>query len=804
MRLKLTLAISLTLTLFQCQKPQPAEPANLHEIMQGVEGIEGKPAYLASPCVTSGDRLYVVGHQDGTFPDLGWHVTGEMGGIWDHPVKLMDGFAAALRTDGQAHCLDLADRFVKYPFASSHFYEKTPVGVSVERFQFVPDGEEAVVVEFVFKNETPEPQSFTFDFNGMTDLRPVWLGERTGMEDGGDFVRFDEATGSLIGKDSLNDWFVVWGSAQAPSAHEIGSRTCDFERAGKGANASLSYPVSVTAGGAATLPIVIAGSYQSQAAAQSTLQRVQANAGDLLRSKKERYAGIAATARLTVPDKNIQQAFEWVKYNTDWLIRDVPGQGRGISAGTPDYPWWFGCDSEYALPGVLATGRSDIVFSTIELLKKLSDETNGNGRIIHEASTNGSVFNPGNINETPQFASLVWTTYEWTGDRAFLKKYYPLVKQGLDWLLKENDADGNLLPDGFGMMEIHGLDSEMIDVAAYTCQAFADAANMADEMGETEKADEYRQVAGQLRQRINSEFWVPEFNSYADFIGTTRQALHLIDDAIVRADTLGKPWAVEELRATKARISKLPLDKKQGFVLYHNWVVNTPMETGIADPEKAVAALETGSRFVNPFGMFVTGIDRDETAGQDEGSFAAKKKIFSYVGAVMTLPTGVQAIAENNYGRPDEALDYLQRMVRSFSYAMPGSMYEVSPDFGMMAQAWNVYALAVPVVTQFFGIQPEAQKQVVNVRPLMPSTWDDASLENLTIGDNSLTMKYLRQGGGVKIDLTQSKTDWKIRVAFPEGKYKKWTVNGKEVTPAKTGREEVIEFAGGTNVVTVE
>ena len=54
-------------------------------------------------------------------------------------------------------------------------------------------------------------------------------------------------------------------------------------------------------------------------------------------------------------------------------------------------------------------------------------------------------------------------------------------------------------------------------------------------------------------------------------------------------------------------------------MLHHNWVVNTPMEMGIADPEKAVLALETARNFVNPFGMFVTGIDRDESAGADEG-----------------------------------------------------------------------------------------------------------------------------------------------------------------------------------------
>ena len=41
--------------------------------------------------------------------------------------------------------------------------------------------------------------------------------------------------------------------------------------------------------------------------------------------------------------------------------------------------------------------------------------------------------------------------------------------------MEENDANKNLFPDGFGMMEIHGMDSEMIDVAVYTQRAFDDA-----------------------------------------------------------------------------------------------------------------------------------------------------------------------------------------------------------------------------------------------------------------------------------------------------------------------------------------
>ena len=116
-------------------------------------------------------------------------------------------------------------------------------------------------------------------------------------------------------------------------------------------------------------------------------------------------------------------------------------------------------------------------------------------------------------------------------------------------------------------------------------------------------------------------------------------------------------------------------------------------------------------------------LDRDESAGSDDGSFQGSK-IFSYTGAVMTLPTGVQVVAENNYGRPDAALNYLERMTRTFSYALPGSMYEVSPDYGMITQAWNIYSFAVPIVQQFFGIQPDAARKEVRIRPSMPSKWD--------------------------------------------------------------------------------
>jgi hypothetical protein len=134
----------------------------------------------------------------------------------------------------------------------------------------------------------------------------------------------------------------------------------------------------------------------------------------------------------------------------------------------------------------------------------------------------------------------------------------------------------------------------------------------------------------------------------------------------------------------------------------------------------------------------------------------------------MTLPTGVQAIAENNYGRPNQALNYLQRMARTFSFALPGSMYEVSPDYGMMTQAWNIYSFAIPIVQQFFGIQPRAAIKKVEITPQMPDAWPTASLENVQIADNAVSVYYETKDEVIKIRITQENPEWEMMLRLPE------------------------------------
>jgi len=111
-------------------------------------GISNHGHDKTSPYVTAGDRAYLIGTQDGKFPDMGSHVAGEMGGLWLHPIKLIDGFWADV-TDlatNQDTALSETTEFVNYPYGNQFKYGPVMDSLEVERFQFSPDGQAGVIV----------------------------------------------------------------------------------------------------------------------------------------------------------------------------------------------------------------------------------------------------------------------------------------------------------------------------------------------------------------------------------------------------------------------------------------------------------------------------------------------------------------------------------------------------------------------------------------------------------------------------------------------------------------------------------
>ena len=183
---------------------------SLLEASRNLPHLDGKKDNTSYLCVTAGDRLYSIGDQAGNFPAVGFHVPGEMGGVWQQPIKLLDGFRLNItdRKTAVSQQLDKADSFVTYSFTSQFLYSLPKQNLKVTRTQFVPDNIPLLVVEYAITNDDDVDKELTLQFAADVNLRPVWLGERTGMIDSTDeLLSFDRQTNTVFFKDNKNSWF---------------------------------------------------------------------------------------------------------------------------------------------------------------------------------------------------------------------------------------------------------------------------------------------------------------------------------------------------------------------------------------------------------------------------------------------------------------------------------------------------------------------------------------------------------------------------------------------------------------------
>lgn len=371
-----------------------------------------------------------------------------------------------------------------------------------------------------------------------------------------------------------------------------------------------------------------------------------------------------------------------------------------------------------------------------------------------------------------------WNIFRWTGNISFLKENYAHGQKVWKWL-QEHDTDHNGYIEGYGGVEIEGLNAEMLDVQVAT-QVFLEAmSNMAFAMKEVNAAKEYQQKAEQLRIKINQDWWVPEESRYGDFISSKEKAISIIDSALAkRVDMKRNSWAKQKLAKLKASIEDGSYSNN-AYVVYYNASVS-PLEEGFADTAKAIEALKKIGFFTNKFGLYISGIERPDDIKMDEGNFQHDGE-FNYHRAIMPIATANLAIAECRYGSADSAMNYIHYILNSFSFATPGTTYEVSPDYGMFVQGWNIRGINTPLIQYFFGIDPLAYKKEITLKPNFPSTWENASIKDVIIGDNLLSVAYSKKSDAKEYTLKMRKPFWTVKLYV--GSNNNILVNGK---PQKT------------------
>ena len=226
---------------------------------------------LDAPVVTAGSAAVLIGAQNGLFPDMGYAVPGEMGGLWAGEKKICDGFFLAVDDVP----LTQADACEIHPVVTAFHYRMQKERLHVVRRQFIPDGVSGCVIELTIENLKNAPRMAEVSFTVRTDILTAAAARgEDGAELGRDVGEYDEQEQAFFARDSRNPWHAVWGAqtgcrvlqADLPqSVYGFGNTQ------GKGVNGRLFYRLRLAANAQATMRLYIAGGYPSRSKAEEAL-----------------------------------------------------------------------------------------------------------------------------------------------------------------------------------------------------------------------------------------------------------------------------------------------------------------------------------------------------------------------------------------------------------------------------------------------------------------------------------------------------------------------------------------------------
>ena len=699
--------------------------------------------------VAAGTEAYVVGVEDGTFPPIGWHTTGQMGGVFTPPVKLLDGLWFGL----SGSWLDSASTYTSGPGFVRLTFPVTD-GVQPTLTEFAPDGLSAVLfgLTLVPVNGSAATVTVTADAHSEVSATYPW-GSTTPTWDQFNHQNTVSASGGVIKfNQEQTPWYAEVGAATAPSSTATGSGDWGPTSASdqavfgtKGEGGQLNWNLSVPAAGR-TLWLGVAGSQNGSANASQALQAALANPAGLLQSKIAERDAVAGQTDLQVPDSGVQQALLWSKLNladlnrtiSNAAIRDVKAgtvypaplatvpQLSAIDAAYPDYAEFFGTDGAYSSYGLAVSGQWQTAANWLNAMRTVSQIENGStGKVVHEVTSTGAVYfgdnsDPGDINETAQFAIAADLAWQWSGDNAVLTDNYKFIDEGEHYLASLATGPDHLWPVGDGIVENPSLGGEALDVASETIQALAALHDMAVAMNDSSTASWAAQRENAMLKAFG-QWWISSQHLYADSMCTAAGAG---TDCTAAGQQLQQRW----------------------------WTSVAPMEQDIAPVANADAALgqlETPT-FTGSCGLFVDGVG---------GPMGASGQ------SCYLVNTGALAVGEANYGRLPQAVTDMDKIASQLTVEMPGALpelaasaqynpFEALTSRANVMQAWSGYGLLWTVVNDLLGVTPDAPARSVAVVPEVPSSWPSMSVGNLHVGTSTLGETASRHGAAYRTEVT--------------------------------------------------
>ncbi|WP_305767289.1 hypothetical protein [Candidatus Epulonipiscium viviparus] len=664
--------------------------------------------------VVSSNKIYAVGKQDGTFKPMGHHILGEMSGIFAQPIKLSRGYEIAV--DGKAA---IANAYVFDDGESRFIYDKFEVAVNAA------DNQKVLAIEF-----SATEKKVAVEFKILLKIEGCWTA---------DMVNFRDAATAVVAQNQSSVTVAHLKEEYYAKVFLAEDATIVVTQAGDAVEVKIKFELKDV--------------FAIYISAASDADSINDNAIPDFAAQKIRRKELLKATELITDDEQFNEVFAGLKLNYDMLVQDIDGIGEGYTAGFPDFQWFFGCDTTYGIYGTLAVGQHDMTAKTLRLLKKLSWQENGNGRVIHEMSPWGVVYGKGNLQETSQFISAVYETYKWTADKVFLEEIFEFCVLGIAWI-KEQAQGNSVCPKGNGIVEVAGIEGRLIDVAILTIDAYEHMEYLAEQMQRFELIEGYREDREALCAEVLDRFYNKEERFFGDIICSPHEAAasrDILVNSIKNTPTLSS--------AMEKYFDKV-LENATGewvALVLKNWVSILPYSKRFVPQHIKDEGLDQMLQpdFYNDYGMKISCMCNDKDDPVDDVYTLNKS---------MSINTGCLAEVFAANGQIDKAYELLKCLAESMYVDMPAAISEILPDDGCFMQFWSGYGIHHVFMKYIVGLTADAPNRSITIEPNLPVALNEIAIKNLQVGDCIIDITIKRKNGAVTVAVNKNSADYNIVV----------------------------------------
>lgn len=637
---------------------------------------------------------------------------------WVYPLKVLRDFHLRFHLRSlDIPAESLARTITVHPESTSILYASDTF--TVLETLFVPVHESGAIIQFEIS--TSEPVEIEAEFE--RDFQLEWPGALSGV-----YSYWDPLIHGFIFQDELDKYRAIVGSPTAVL-------TSEEYWTNYAASRDNSFRLGVTEKGRETKRIVIAaaaaGDPSASADAQTTYSKLTTRASSLLREASDDYLQyLQRTIRLSIPDKQIQTAYEWSLVSMIQGLVDNPDLGIGLVAGyrtsgdsqRPGFAWFFGRDALWTSLAFDAAGDFTTTRAELDFLSRYQ---RGDGKIPHEVSQSASLvpwfkeypYPYASADATPLFIIAMNDYVTQSGDVSYANQQWKSIWKAYEFLRSTFDDNGLAQNLGVGHGWVEGGPLLPVKTELYQgglgLEATRALSHLAFIIGKTDLSDDLKRQFEQEQAFLNQAFWSKEKNAFA-----------------------------------------YALDKNNKQLDATSVLASVPMWFGLLDQAKVEATIDqlAGPDHQTDWGMRIIS---DRNPLYNPGGY--------HNGSVWPLFTGWAATGEYRYHRAFPAFSNLRA---NALLSMDGSLGHVTevlsgdynqPTLGASPQQlWSSAMVVNPLLRGLFGLEVDAPARRFIFAPHIPANWTSFQLANVHVGLVVLQMDYERTPDTISLSVRRT------------------------------------------------